>query len=131
MTTHENMAKAICKYWSKYFINTANHTNGDSNCDLIGMVYDTLAMKENQSTDNKKIEAFKEALYNILMNSKPWIIDCDYGPCSELIKACKNAELPTSVFPWKTVMRIEWVDGVILIKEGHGSDFKKLLTNEV
>ena len=53
MTTHENMAKAICKYWSKYFINTANHTNGDSNCDLIGMVYDTLAMKEKKPSSLK------------------------------------------------------------------------------
>jgi len=116
--TDEQIKKAT-EWWANA-ISNPKFDNGDPS-EAGGMAM-MLALINKETVENDRIELFK-AIFAIALKSDPdarWGIHCDYGPCSILAEAMKDAGISTSNAPWKTNMNFE--DDKVFVSYGYGAE---------
>lgn len=110
--------------WWRNKLECNHHNNGDSSCDIAGILADLLAAKN--KPQQMELEIFELELIKLIMdyNSDTLYLRCDYGPCDMLAKAAAVAEINTSVFPWKT-STITTGDKVS-VSDGYGEPYEEI-----
>lgn len=126
----EAILKAVM-FWSDIIQKPANKDNGDKS-DAGGMTMmlamlvgvNHLPTKEQINEFEAKLEI---ALKAMLANERPyhWHLDCDYNPCQVLADCANRSGINTSVFPWKTYMRIT-ENFEVFASVGYGAESKQI-----
>lgn len=125
MNKKEQQARVAAKWWAKQL----EAPNFDAGADSIQMLAVQMMAKTSHERPSEIIlDAFEEALRQIILAESPRVVSVDYDPDITLVRAAKEAGLyiGANTFPWKTVM---WLDknGSIQVKEGYGAETRIIL----
>lgn len=107
--TFEEAAVKVAKFWSEKSFNAGlnqnNGDNGPSGSMTFGLLNMLSSSAQSKVTDDQ-IKTFEEALTNIIVTESirtDYVnLGVDYGPCSELEKACEIAGVSTHCLPIKS-----------------------------
>jgi len=133
MKLTESQVNLAVDWWTKALENPKFQTLRPDDTEPGSMparMAEVMAKASHEAPADTASQAFGEALREILETQEDGYnyLSVDYGPCSELREALEKAGLradnPSSVLPWKTIMRFE--DGGVQVACGYGEPFVEL-----
>lgn len=129
--TLEEACLKVAIWWAdNSFRKVAHHDNGDDS-NLGGMVFAMKTMasqKALQLVTEEKITKFENKLVELMLaenSNYSRCLDVDYGPCENLMKLARFAELSSDSFPIKSSTSID-EENQVWAKRGYGKDHVKI-----
>ena len=126
MCTKEDVCKAAAKWW-RDVISDSKFDNGDAS--EVGLFTKTLAymLADKNKATKEQLDSFEEELCKILLTEENHVcLMVDYNPCKMLCDVANLSNISTSLFPYKTLMDINFDNGTIFVKNGYGARLEEL-----
>lgn len=100
-----------------------NGTEAQGGTPMAGLM--ALLISANNTIPEDDLEKFKARIINAIENEGVRRLATDYGPCHELSRLTEGLNIPSSSFPWKTLMVID--DNSVKVSEGYQAEFTELV----
>jgi phage repressor protein C with HTH and peptisase S24 domain len=125
MTVKDEMIDTAAKWWSNK-LSSPSFNNGAN--DPINLIASLLASSTSEAINvsPEQTQAFEENLKkrieeNTDDTSFGYTIRTDYQPEGVLAQVAHETGIPDGKFPWKTYMRLDFIENTVEVAEGYGA----------
>lgn len=115
-------------WWTEKITTPTAFNNGDNSRagDMATMLALMLASQNRSNLSDKQVEDFKQLLGNAIekqLDTRGYCsLEVDYEPEGILYEVAAETEIDSSLFPWKTTMKI--TKNEVKVSEGYGSEYQ-------